>query len=83
MLSRHDAAIKLGERVSRGRHERILNLLFNHKSRVQSTSRGKQTGAVRTTCVLHPLCPKAVRKYPASNYLADERKTKRARYVFK
>ena len=86
MLSRHEVAKKLGRRVSRGERERLFNLLFEHRTRVTSCSRGKQTGAVRVTRVLHPHCPKAKRKHGLtgdwSNVSAHERKTSRARYVF-
>jgi len=89
MLNRHAMAKELGMRVSRGRYERILNLLFNHRTRVVSVSRGRKTDAVRTTLVLHPLCPKAVRKHTFGNTFATREAcnggipSNRSRYVFK
>jgi hypothetical protein len=89
MPSRQDVQRELGTRVSRGRHERILNLLFSHKTRVVSASRGRQTGAARVTRVLHPDCPKAVRKHTLANAFATRDAcdggvpSRRARYVFK
>jgi len=78
MPSRHEVAKQLGRRVSRGEYERLLNLQFSHKSRVQSTSRGKRTGVARVTTVLHPAAPKAKRKHGAA-----AEKDERARYEFK
>jgi len=83
MPSRQEVAKELGRRVSRGEYERLLNLRFSHKSRVQSTSRGKRTGVTRVTTVLHPAAPKAKRKHSGENMVAEEVKSRRARYVFK
>jgi len=78
MPTRQEVAKELGRRVSRGEYERLLNLKFSHKMRVQSASRGRETGAARVTTVLHPLAPKSKRKH-----VAGAEKNMRARYEFK